>query len=110
MANNAEAQELAVHLALLKAIEGHQDQHELSGTPIFTMPVLKHSKHLFSQYGFIAGISEVLESNYTDDLIPLAGDSTDPRLFFNISAPSSAFICGSQGSGKLSLSNAPCCN
>jgi hypothetical protein len=24
----------------------------------------------------------------------------DPRLFFNISAPSSAFICGSQGSGK----------
>lgn len=25
---------------------------------------------------------------------------TDPRLFFNVSHPSSVFICGSQGSGK----------
>lgn len=27
-------------------------------------------------------------------------DKTDPRVFFNITTPSSTFICGSQGSGK----------
>ncbi|KUJ12771.1 uncharacterized protein LY89DRAFT_592320, partial [Mollisia scopiformis] len=64
------------------------------------MPVLKHSKHLFSQYGFIAGMSDSLDRESTDAEDPVAGTQTDPRLFFNISAPSSAFICGSQGSGK----------
>lgn len=105
MANNSDTQELAAHLALLKTAQGRQDHHELSGTLIFKMPVLKNSKHLFSQYGFIAGMSDILEHNATNDSVLSAGDQTDPRLFFNISAPSSAFICGSQGSGKLFLCN-----
>jgi hypothetical protein len=40
----------------------------------------------FTQYGLLAG--------------DIHGLSTDPRIFFNVSAPSSTFICGSQGSGK----------
>ncbi len=100
MTDDADARELATHLALLKTATDHQDHHELTGTPIFTMPVLKHSRHLFSQYGFIAGMSDTLDSKPIGEDIPRSGAATDPRLFFNISAPSSAFICGSQGSGK----------
>jgi hypothetical protein len=91
---------LAAHLALLKIETRSQDYHEVTGSPIFTMPVLKYAKEHFSQYGFLAGISGLLESNIND----VAGTSSlgtgDPRVFFNISAPSSVFICGSQGSGK----------
>ncbi|KAH7418481.1 hypothetical protein BKA64DRAFT_563940, partial [Cadophora sp. MPI-SDFR-AT-0126] len=55
----------------------------------------------FSQLGFLAGDADTL------DYIATSGIDTtslpaklDPRIFFNISARSSAFICGSQGSGK----------
>lgn len=43
----------------------------------------------FSQYGLLAG-----------DLTSTTDDGADPRIFWNIAAPSSFFICGSQGSGK----------
>lgn len=101
MTIDVETRELASHMALLKSNTSHQDNHELTGTPIFTMPVLKHSRHLFSQYGFIAGMSDLLKRESSGEEEALAGTETDPRLFFNISAPSSAFICGSQGSGML---------
>jgi len=81
------------HLGLLKTATGLQNDHEVKGTPIFTAPVLQHSRQYFSQYGFFAGLSSVMNSTAN-------GVSSDPRVFFNISAPSSAFICGSQGSGK----------
>ncbi|KAI1203251.1 hypothetical protein F5X97DRAFT_283926 [Nemania serpens] len=44
----------------------------------------------FSQHGLLGSCAEIS----TDT------SSSDPRLFYNVSAPSSAFICGSQGSGK----------
>jgi len=93
---------LAAHLALLNTETVIQDQHEVTASPIFTMPVLKHSKQLISQYGFLAGISSILENDITGGgtNISVSSPPEDPRLFFNISAPSSAFICGSQGSGK----------
>lgn len=83
---------------LLKIGTNRQSDHEVAGSPLFTMPVKQHLPKLFTQYGFIAGISKVLDSN--PPLTLPSSPSNDPRLFFNIATPSSAFICGSQGSGK----------
>ncbi|KFA53350.1 hypothetical protein S40293_06654 [Stachybotrys chartarum IBT 40293] len=70
---------------------------DVNTSPIFTeavrREVLRSSASLkgddgrrpFSQYGLLAG-----DAN---------GQSTDPRIFFNVSAPSSTFICGSQDTG-----------
>jgi hypothetical protein len=44
----------------------------------------------FTQYGLLAGVIPDAEGN----------KPADPRLFINVAAPSSVFICGSQGSGK----------
>lgn len=44
---------------------------------------------VFNQFGLLAGDCEGIRS-----------EIGDPRLFYNVAAPSSAFICGSQGSGK----------
>lgn len=88
---------LAAHLDLLETVSELQDQHEVTGTPIFTEPVLKCFNDQFSQYGFLAGISDILNGGKSSGP-PTSAE--DPRLFFNIAAPSSAFICGSQGSGK----------
>jgi hypothetical protein len=90
----------AAHLALLEIGTPSQDHHEVTGSPIFTVPVLKCSRQHFSQYGFLAGISSLLESNVSEEAGISSLATGDPRVFFNISAPSSAFICGSQGSGK----------
>ncbi|KAL4931026.1 uncharacterized protein BDV17DRAFT_19247 [Aspergillus undulatus] len=53
------------------------------------------------QYGLLAGVSDKLR--LTNARVkagePVAAEE-DPRLFFNITPPSSTFICGSQGSGK----------
>jgi hypothetical protein len=101
MAQTEDARLFAAHMALLDGSSNSQDRHEISGTPLFTKKVLDHSGGRFSQYGFLAGMSSILNSNAAGN-----ADSSrpsrpvDPRLFFNISAPSSAFICGSQGSGK----------
>jgi hypothetical protein len=99
---------LQYHLSLLEIEPQQEGLEEAITTPIFTMPVLKHAemisskdaKEPFPQYGLLAGMA--------DDLcgIPNSGKSTnrtvdgDPRIFFNIAAPSSIFICGSQDSGK----------
>ncbi|KAH7360826.1 hypothetical protein BKA65DRAFT_523720 [Rhexocercosporidium sp. MPI-PUGE-AT-0058] len=87
---------------MLRSASGNQEeQNELAGSPVFTMPVLQYSKLSFSQYGFLAGNVDMLDgitaSGANTDSLPA---NLDPRIFFNISAPSSAFICGSQGSGK----------
>jgi hypothetical protein len=101
MAQAEEARLFAAHVKLLDIGTSSQDQHEITGTPLFTKKVLDHSENLFSQYGFLAGMSDVLESNAVANLSNDGPNRpADPRLFFNISAPSSAFICGSQGSGK----------
>lgn len=51
------------HLGLLKTATGLQNDHDVKGTPIFTAPVLQHSKQYFSQYGFFAGLSSVMNSS-----------------------------------------------
>ncbi|KAL6880895.1 hypothetical protein J3F83DRAFT_720213 [Trichoderma novae-zelandiae] len=95
---------LAAHLSLLSLDGKNEDGEELAATPIFTQPVLEYAAQInasgkaesFPQYGLLAGIVE--ESNATQrDSKSMA---KDPRVFFNTTAPSSVFICGSQGSGK----------
>ncbi|KAK3489079.1 uncharacterized protein B0T23DRAFT_321974 [Neurospora hispaniola] len=64
-------------------------------------PVRKYAKAIaktaggrkpFTQYGLLGGDIGSLESEEPAN--------RDPRVFWNIAAPSSFFICGSQGSGK----------
>lgn len=100
-----EARLFDLHLHHLKpgsAQRGHQD---VTTTPIFTMPVLKHVKSeavaagnsppSFPQYGLIAGVTGAAQPGEKN-----GSSIRDPRVFFNVAAPSSTFICGSQGSGK----------
>ncbi|KAI1002558.1 hypothetical protein K3495_g5648 [Podosphaera aphanis] len=85
---------LNAHLGLLKTSSSNAGKIEILSAPVFTAPVFKHYKAELGQYGFFAGVSDILDKNST------YSTKEDPRVFFNISAPSSAFICGSQGSGK----------
>lgn len=90
---------LSAHLGLLDHQPALDELNEINTTPIFTEPIRQHALSLagkgtkekpFSQYGLLAG-----------DISPNRKDpSADPRIFWNITAPSSFFICGSQGSGK----------
>lgn len=87
------------HLKLLRRVPGLDELNEIQTAPLFTESVRKYAASLvsgnkeqpFSQYGLLAG-----------DMSGTANDdaSSDPRIFWNIAAPSSFFICGSQGSGK----------
>ncbi|KAI0161869.1 hypothetical protein GGR52DRAFT_143602 [Hypoxylon sp. FL1284] len=86
---------LSKRLRLLDGGDESDNFNELSTTPFFTEPARQRaddlatsSEPVFSQYGLLAGIS---------------GDFTvvtDKMLYYNVAAPSSVFICGSQGSGK----------
>lgn len=85
-------------LNLLSQQTESDELSEISTAPLFTYPVLKHAQHLatstssaaFSQYGLLAGDVRSLHKT----------SSKDPRVFYNVAAPASVFICGSQGSGK----------
>jgi DNA replication protein DnaC len=79
------------HLRLLTNDTAKHDNHETKSIPLFSAAVLRDLEESLTQYGFIAGQSSLLKQPSRE---------TDPRLFFNIAAPSSVFICGSQGSGK----------
>ena len=85
------------HFRLLEHRPEEDELNEIKATPIFTEAVREYANSLatnpkakpFAQYGLLAG-----------DISGLTPASSDNRLFWNISAPSSFFICGSQGSGK----------
>jgi hypothetical protein len=87
-----------LHLKLLRRLPERDELNEIAGAPLFTELVKEHAKSLatetstapFSQYALLAGESDSLQKT------PLE----DPRIFYNVAAPSSVFICGSQGSGK----------
>jgi len=95
---------LQQHLLLLQKPQSQHGLLEVKTTPIFTMPILKHAERLdlkgtteaIPQYGLLGGLTDILEKQETKD----RSNSQDPRIFFNVTAPSSTFICGSQGSGK----------
>ncbi|TGO45426.1 hypothetical protein BOTNAR_0670g00010 [Botryotinia narcissicola] len=81
-------EEYAVHLKLLKDDPNGRDQdNQQYITPVFPASL----KNQIEQHGLIAGHSSILTNS---------DNRKDPRLFYNIAAPFSTFICGSQGSGK----------
>lgn len=81
------------------------DENEIGGTPVFTEAVRQHgndgsksAEPTFTQYGLLGGIDAKLRANQEFEHTPDVED--DHRVYYNIKAPSSIFICGSQGSGK----------
>ncbi|KAK1776399.1 hypothetical protein QBC45DRAFT_395276 [Copromyces sp. CBS 386.78] len=89
------------HVRLLEHRMDLDELNEISTTPLFTEPVRKYANRIaktsrgekpFTQYGLLGGDIGSLGSEEPAN--------PDPRVFWNIAAPSSFFICGSQGSGK----------
>ena len=104
-------QKLTTHMTYFQAEDQEQTntsstqplKEELRTAPLFSGPVLCTREKCFSQYGLLA--KKVLgtppsTNNQNDDDKTATRDSRDPRIFLNVSTPLSAFICGSQGSGK----------
>lgn len=81
------------------------DIEETRTTPLFSKEAAEVSKREFpggfpfSQYGLLAGRTRS-SGGRPDEEGSQKRDEQDPRIFLNVSAPWSAFICGSQGSGK----------
>lgn len=91
---------------------------ELTTTPLFAASVMaragddsmcsgatNNTKAIFPQYGLLAQRLETYDNKqvdlFDDDMYRKASiDVSDPRIFLNVNTPWSAFICGSQGSGK----------
>ncbi|KFY05197.1 hypothetical protein O988_00181 [Pseudogymnoascus sp. VKM F-3808] len=98
---------LNIHLGLLRLGPSQKELQDVMTAPMLTMPVLKHanavavaagdSSPAFPQYGLLAGTTETEQKRSNEQSQQLIDD---PRVFFNVAAPSSTFICGSQGSGK----------
>lgn len=84
---------LAHRRSLLERSNTHMQDvvSEIQTAPVFTETVRgaaeTGSATLFSQYGLLAG----------DAHLP---SRSEEMLYYNVAAPSSTFICGSQGSGK----------
>lgn len=81
-------------LLLERSDQEHDGFHEIKSAPMFTegarvgaeTKATPSKNQVFSQYGLLAGVQ--------------SGAGAEEMLHFNIAAPSSIFICGSQGSGK----------
>ncbi|KAL8676686.1 MAG: hypothetical protein Q9186_006819 [Xanthomendoza sp. 1 TL-2023] len=83
---------------------------EARTTPLFSVAVARRlaptSGTVFRQYGLLAQKEETYDPETGADEVPNSKDvhssaaSSDRRIFVNLNAPFSAFICGSQGSGK----------
>lgn len=92
---------------------------EIRTTPLFSANVLAETlkqkaesrsqlTDVLPQYGLLAKVSETFDDageheRHRDDLVNAFGEpigAEDKRVFVNMNAPWSAFICGSQGSGK----------
>jgi hypothetical protein len=70
-------------------------EEEARTAPIFAGNVMTRVPQLYTQYGLLA---QSLEHDvFTSNALP---GSEDRRILLNVAAPWSAFICGSQGSGK----------
>lgn len=87
---------LLERLRLFDREDDLDDHNEIKAAPIFTELMRRHAARLgasssgpiFSQYGVIASKADI------------ASPESDGILYCNVAAPSSTFICGSQGSGK----------
>jgi hypothetical protein len=86
------------HQSLLDSTEQAQELGEESLAPIMTSCMFAHNTTsdnslIATQFGLLARLNRTLSH-------PIGLVQDDSRIFYNISPPSSTFICGSQGSGK----------
>jgi hypothetical protein len=106
--DSKKATQKADHVELTRVKRQEREHHEGTSTAILTMPVMDHIERqhqpkkkglAFPQYGFLA--RALVDTDLEEDKEGKVADFPDDRLiYFNISSPSSTFICGSQGSGK----------
>ncbi|PNY26794.1 Uncharacterized protein TCAP_03275 [Tolypocladium capitatum] len=93
---------LLAHLNLLQDDSSTRDASEITATPVFTEAVRKyaatHPDDPYTQHGLLGGDANKMTGTMFNGSFLLA--ENDPRVYYNIAAPSSVFICGSQGSGK----------
>lgn len=89
---------LVYHLSLLKLDSPNEQNEQAFLAPIFTGSVLEQPGLAPPQYGLLGGVKSIETSSHASTENEMI--KKDPRLFFNVSSPSSIFICGSQGSGK----------
>ncbi|KAL7923123.1 hypothetical protein ACQKWADRAFT_67317 [Trichoderma austrokoningii] len=91
---------LCAQMKLFDLDEGDEDREELAASPLFTETVLRYGNSLekspFTQYGLLG---RVMENDRVSN-INVDDAAKERNLMFNATAPSSVFICGSQGSGK----------
>lgn len=85
-------------MSLLKLNKSNDKCEEALLAPLLTGEALNQSALAPLQYGLLGGVKKIETPNQGGTEIKHLRD--DPRLFFNVSNPSSVFICGSQGSGK----------
>jgi hypothetical protein len=75
----------------------------LVNSPLFSIQSLPRDTEIISKMRPLqCGLLAEMLPDRSDALaaLPLSQDEADRRLFFNVTTPSSVFICGSQGSGK----------
>ena len=82
------------------------ETEEIRNTPLFSSSVKNTASQqlagpsVFPQLGLFAGRIDRFQQVFSCEHGPKFGRDQDPRIFLNVNAPWSAFICGSQGSGK----------
>ena len=86
------------------SLHSNSHQEETETTPLFSGVVLDGvPANTFKQYGLLGehvAIAEAQGCLNFNERRPFSPTKDDPRIFINISPPWSAFVCGSQGSGK----------
>ncbi|PHH53299.1 hypothetical protein CFIMG_002051RA [Ceratocystis fimbriata CBS 114723] len=94
------AEDLQAHMELLRP-EGHSEEvHDVVTAPLFTEHV---GKSLLNSHKGKSGPEGKALPQYGllgCDISTEREPEEPARLFYNVAAPSSVFICGSQGSGK----------
>ena len=76
-------------------------KEEVMMTPLFSGPVLTLLPERFPQHGLLGkNLSLAEDESHAFGKQTRQSSEFDPRVFLNVSTPWSAFICGSQGSGK----------
>lgn len=87
--------DLETQLRYLVPPQHDQHQDEFASSPLLTVPALKTCPDI--QHGLI-GVSSVSSKKLNGS--ESRADILSARVFQNVTAPASTFICGSQGAGK----------
>lgn len=87
--------DLQAHLELLNCGSEVDETSNFGAVPIFTNDVRKHGTFITQLYQY-----GLLGENLSDTISVSSFDAGESRVFNNIAAPTSTYICGSQGSGK----------